>query len=243
VILPLAVAVYLSSYGARTPLLALRALARIRTLLLVLVPASALWTLAIVSSTGFLVVPVGMGMLALAVVPAPLAAGDVVTRVGRRGDLAGALTLGTVVLSLAALVSGWLVPTGQLVLAFQLYVFAAVLASALPTVRDAVIVPIRWAGWIAFLVALASVIYAAPSIDVSAMAAAAAMLVVGAATAAIVARLLSRDVIAAISGAGVRDPALGTALAATLGGPDAASVPVVYGVFCLVLAALAYLRR
>ncbi|MEK7863880.1 MAG: hypothetical protein AAB295_11525 [Chloroflexota bacterium] len=68
------------------------------------------------------------------------------------------------------------------------------------------------------------------------------LVVAGAGSAALVARIHRRDVRAAICGAGLRDPALAGALAYLAAGPDALGVPVVYAVAMAVVAAIA-LRR
>jgi hypothetical protein len=79
----------------------------------------------------------------------------------------------------------------------------------------------------------------APPLVLATAVAALALLSVGVATSAAVARVTGRDVRASIGGAGLRDPFLAIALASVISGPDSTGVPLLYGVFCLGLAALA----
>jgi hypothetical protein len=65
------------------------------------------------------------------------------------------------------------------------------------------------------------------------------LLVAGVGTSAAVARVTGREVRASIGGAGLRDPFLAIALASVISSPDSTGVPLLYGVFCLGLAALA----
>jgi hypothetical protein len=234
--LSLATAAYLVAYGARTPVLALRGLLRLDNLVAILAPAVAIGALAWATRDGG---PASVGILALAVVPAPLIGPEIVTRVGHRGDLAGALALGTVVLSVALLFVWGGLPTGQVLSGAQVFVLAALVAGALPTMRDAVLRPLRWLGWVAFAVSLSAFALGAPALDGAVFAAAAAALLVGLGVSWLVARLIQRDAWAVIAGGGLRDPALAGTVALLVGGPDAAAVPLVYAVMLLVLAAVA----
>ena len=222
---------------------------RLRNLTLVLVPAVAigLSSLLIAPLAGG---PIGDGAIALALVPAPLAASEVVTRLRGRMDLAGALVLGTIVLSLLATGSRGALAAGALFAAVEAFAIVAMVANALPTLRDAVLAPLRFGGWAAAAAVVVLALVNAPSIGDSTagaaaalVGAAAALFVAGTLTAAIVALLLRRDVIAAVAGAGLRDPVLAVAFAAATTGPESSAVPLVYGVFCLGLAAVALRRR
>ena len=222
---------YLVAYGARTPLLALRGLVRLRNIALIVVPALALGIVALV---------LGRSAIAVAVVPAPLVAPGIVSRMRGRMDLTGALVVGTVILSLV--VAGAQVPTGSMVTAFEAYAIPAMVANALPTIRDLLLVPLRVLGWGAFALVMIDAWLLQPQITVATVITAGALFVVGVAAAAAVAAATGRDIPATIAGSGLRDPALATALAAIIAGPDSTGVPLVYGVFCLGLAAFA-LRR
>jgi hypothetical protein len=186
---------------------------------------------------------ISAGALALALVPAPLAAGGIVSRMRGRADLAGALGLGTVVVSLLSVGSRGALAAGALFAATEAYAIAAMLASALPPVRDALLGPLRLVGWAAFAAVLVLALPEVPPIDGWTVLVAAALFVSGILAAAAVAIATRRDVVAAVAGAGLRDPALAIALAAVALPPGSTGVPLVYAVFCLGLAALALLRR
>jgi len=237
----LAALAYLASYGARTPLLALRGLLRFRNIVLVVAPAVAIgFSAAAVGA--FLGGDAGEGAIALALVPAPLVASEVVTRLRGRMDLAGVLAIGTAILSLLLIGGRGAIAAGALFAATEAYAIAAMIANALPSVRDAVLVPLRAIGWIAVAVVIANAVVAGPVIDGSTLLAAAAVFASGTLSAALVALLLRREITAAVAGAGLRDPVLGIAFA-TLLAPQASGVALVYGVFCLVLAAVALRAR
>src|SRR5882672_8917201 len=88
---------YLIAYGARTPLLALRGLTRVRNLALVIGPAVAMRALALALQDR-VHASVSAGAIAVALVPAPLVAPEIVGRLrGGRMDQAGALVLGTAI--------------------------------------------------------------------------------------------------------------------------------------------------
>jgi hypothetical protein len=231
--------VYLASYGARTPLLALRGLLRFRNALLVLVPAVALGVVARLIEA--YLPGASDGAFAVALVPAPLMASEVVTRLRGRMDLAGALVLGTMVFSVFFVGSRTAVAAGALFAATESFTIAAMVANAIPTLRDAVLLPLRVVGWLAAGIVVGLAILFPPRIDGTVVIAAAALLVVGALSAAIVAMALQRDVIASVAGAGLRDPALAVAVA-MLTDSSASGVALVYGVFCLVLGGAVALR-
>lgn len=237
----LAALAYLASYGARTPFLALRSLGRVRNLALVLVPAAAMGAVAL-ALAGRVDRDVSAGALLLVAVPAPLAAPGLVGRMRGRADLAGALVLGSVLFSLAiGSVTGDLA-SGAAVAGLEAYAIGALVANGLPPLRDLVLVPLRWVGWAALAAVLLIAALSGPRIDAAAIIAALALISAGTVSAVAVALLTGRDLRAAIGGAGLRDPvlAIGLALATS---PAALSVPVAYAVFCLVLAALALIRR
>lgn len=241
--LALAALVYLAAYGARMPILALRGLLRVRNLVLIAAPALALGALglALQDRVG---ASVAAGALAVAVVPAPLVGPGIVARLRGRMDLAGALGLGTIVVSLLVVGSRGALAAGALFIAFEVYAIAAMIAGAIPPLRDLLLVPLRLGGWAALAIALASGVFeTAPTFDLAVVTVALGLLVAGAAAAWAAAALTGREPLAAIAGAGLRDPVLAVALAAVTGGPAATGVPLSYAVFCLGLAAAARAAR
>jgi hypothetical protein len=195
---------------------------------------------------------VAAGAIALAIVPAPLLAPELVGRMRGRADLAGALALGTIILSLLVVGSRGALAAGALFAATEAFAISAMVANGLPTIRDFVLVPLRVIGWVA--VVLVFIVGAVtlpelletptgepPLIVVSALVAL-ALFLVGIASTVITVRVVGGDLRAAIGGAGLRDPALAIVLA-TITAPDSWAVPLVYAVFCLGLAAFALRRR
>jgi len=246
----LAALVYLAAYGARMPLLALRGLLRVRNLVLVVAPALALGVLALVieAQVGG---PVAAGAMAVAIVPAPLVSAGIVARLRGRMDLAGALVLGTIIVSLLVVGSRGSLAAGALFAALEVYAISAMFAGALPPLRDALLPVLRAVGWAAFVVVLAAAALvmpgaqdvARPLVDPSTVLVALVMFAAGLAVALAAAVATSREPLAAIAGAGLRDPALALALAAVTAGPEATGVPLIYAVLCLGAAALALMRR
>ncbi len=247
--------VYLGTYGARTPLLAMRALLRLRNLALILVPAAAMGAVALLLQ-GRVDERVAAGAIALAVVPAPFIAPELIGRMRGRADTAGALLLGTVMVSVLVIGSRGALAAGALFTATEAFAVPAMFANALPTIRDRVLVPLRVLGWIALVVIFAAALTTLlpPLFDrtasgteqlptLTSLLVAAAIFVAGTASTAATARAAGGTVRAAIAGSGLRDPALAIVLATIVSGPDAATVPLVYALFCLVLAAFAFRPR
>lgn len=230
------------AYGARTPLLALRGLLRVANLAVVIVPAVALGAVAL-AVDGRVDAGTAVGAVALAMVPAPFVGPEIVGRVRGRSDQAGAFVLGTILLSLLIIGSRGALAAGGLFTATEAFAIAAMIANGLPTIRDALLVPLRLIGWCAPLVILGTAVVLAPPIDAQTVLVAAALFVAGAGASAFVALRMGRDVPAAVGGAGLRDPALGVALALLTGGSSATGVALVYGVFCLVLGAISLRPR
>jgi hypothetical protein len=230
----------------------LRALMRARNLALIVVPAVAMGAIALFLQ-GRVDDRVAAGAIALAVVPAPFIAPEIVGRMRGRADLAGALVLGTVLASLLVVGSRGALAAGALFMATEAFAISAMVANGLPTVRDALLAPLRVIGVIALVVLLlatpvwSAIVDPPASLDVglvlSSALAAFALLLAGLVATVLVARVLGRDVPAAIGGAGLRDPALAVVLAVVTAGPASAAVPLCYAVFCLVLAALSLRAR
>lgn len=183
------------------------------------------------------------GLVALAVVPGALFAPAVVSAAGgRRSDMAGALLLGTVVLSVVLVATRPAMGAAGL-LAAQAFLVGSLVAGAMPTVRDRLAMPLRWAARIAAAIVIALAVASRPAIDVGtallSLAAVALTLVI----AGVVALALRRDVLSAAAAAGTRDPVLAIALAWSAGGPTATAVPVTSAVILGIVAAAVILRR
>ena len=238
----LATLVYLAAYGARMPILAFRSLLRLRNLILILGPSVVLSAIAF-ALQGRVDDRVAAGAFAVALAPAPLVGPGIVARLGGRMDLTGALGLGTILVAFV-LVSGQSgLPAGSLFIATQAYAIAATVGAVIPRLRDALLVPLRIAGWAAFAVVLAAGAVAPPAIDLVTVAVALGLLLAGIVASLAAAYETGREPLAAVVGAGLRDPALAVALATTATGTEATGVPLIYAVFCLVLAGAARVAR
>ena len=239
------------------PILALRGLLRLRNLVVIVLPAVALGLFAL-ALQGRVDERVAAGAISVAIVPAPLVGPGIVTRMRGRMDLAGALGLGTILVSLLVVGSRGSLAAAALFAAFEAFAIAAMVAGAIPQVRDPLLPALRVIGWLAFAVVLVTALLASiellsallagstvtpPALVAGSIAVAVALLGIGVVTAYAAALVTDRDPLATITGAGLRDPALAVALAAATSGPDATGVPLVYALFCLVLAGLALLRR
>ena len=250
--MPLGALLYLASYGGRMPLLAFRGLLRVRNLALVLGPAVGLGLFALAlqdRADG----RIAAGAIAVAIVPAPLVATGIVARLRGRMDLTGALCLGTIVLSLLVVGSRGALAAGALFVALEVFAIAAMVAGAIPPLRDLLLPVLRVVGWLAFAVVLESATVAGGSLFFQGQApaplvlesagVALALLVIGVAASSAVAVVTGREPLAAIAGAGLRDPVLAVALATVTAGPDATGVPLIYAAFCVVLTGMARLAR
>jgi hypothetical protein len=183
------------------------------------------------------------GLVALALAPGALLAPALVTAAGgRRSDMAGALLLGTLILSFVLVVTrpdaSMLAITGA-----QVFVVASLAAGAMPQVRDRILVPLRWVGYLAGLVVVVLAVAAGPAVGMGtvivALGAAAVPLVVAGA----VALALRRDVVSALAAAGTRDPIVAIAIAWATGGAEATAVPLVSAAILGIAAAALVLRR
>ena len=234
---------YLAAHGARTPFLALLGLRRLRNLVLVVAPYAVGVPLSFVISErqG---PATAAGLVAMAVAPGALLAPAVVNAAGgRRADMAGALLLGTLILSFLLVVtrssSTTLALTGA-----QAFVVASFAAGAVPTLRDRVLVPLRWLGYGAALAVVVLAAAEAPAIEASTVIVALVAVAVPLAGAGLAALVLRRDVLSAVSGAGTRDPIVGLTIAWASGGSDATAVPLVSAaILGIVAAALIFRRR
>jgi hypothetical protein len=240
--LALAALVYLAAYGARMPVLAFRGLLRLRNLILILGPSVVLGAIAF-ALEGRVDDRVAAGAFAVALAPAPLVGPGIVARLRGRMDLAGALGLGTILLSFVLVSARGPFATGGLSIATQAYAIAATVGAVIPRLRDALLLPLRIAGWAAFAVVLAAGALAAPAIDLVTVVVALGLLLAGVAASLAAAYETGREPLAAVVGAGLRDPALAVALATTATGAEATGVPLMYALFCLGLSGALRLAR
>ena len=243
----LALAVLLFVAGAQTPLLALLALRRRRTLLVVLGPYALLVPLALAVGPA-VDEPTRVGLLALAVAPAELAAPGLASAVRARLDTTGAYVAGTIVVSLA-LTLAFLGNAGPAALgaardAAFAFLVGMTFGGVVPMWRDRVLPVLRRLGDLALIVLVGTAILrAAPALSLSALAIALVVLVVGAGAALGAARLGGGDPWSAVAGSGTRDFAVAAAIAgAAL--PAAAALPLAYAaVLVLVGAVVVIVRR
>ncbi len=242
----LALFVLLFAAGAQTPLIALFALRRRRTLLVVVGPYALLVPLAIALGNA-VDAPTRLGLLALAVAPAELAAPGIAGAIRARIDTTGAYLAGTIVASFAltfafvgASAPAALGPARDAAFAFLL---GMTFGGALPTMRERILTPLRRLGDLALLVLVAlAIVGAGAHISGTAVALAVLMLIAGAAAAVVAAGLGGGHQWSALAGSGTRD----FAVAATITGaasPASAAVPLVYGALLFLGAALLVLLR
>ncbi|MEO8632325.1 MAG: hypothetical protein ABI466_03125 [Chloroflexota bacterium] len=183
------------------------------------------------------------GLIALALAPSALLAPALMTAAGaRRADMAGALLLGTLILSFALVVTR---PgtTTDAITAAQAFVVASLAAGAMPTVRDRVLRPLRWAGHLAGLAVLVLAAASAPRIDASTVLLALAALALTLGVAGLAALVLRRDRFSALAATGTRDPVVAVALASSIGGSEATGVPLVTAAILGIVAAALIIRR
>jgi hypothetical protein len=166
------------------------------------------------------------GLAAVVLAPGALLAPAVVTAAGgRRADMAGALLLGTAAMSFVLVATR----PGAITLALtaaQAFAVASLVAGAMPTVRDRLLVPLRWVGHVAGLAVILLAAASGPRIDAGTVAVALAAVALIAGVAGAAALALRREVFSALAAAGTRDPIVATALAWSIGGPDATGVPL-----------------
>ena len=183
------------------------------------------------------------GLVALVLAPGALVAPAVVNAAGgRRADMAGALLLGTAVLSFVLVATR----PGGITLALtgaQAFAVASLVAGALPTVRDRLLVPLRWAGHAGGLAVMLLAAANGPRVDVATAAAALAAVALLLGVAGAAALILRRDVFSALAATGTRDPVVATALAWSTGGVDATGVPLASAVILGIVAAALVIRR
>ena len=183
------------------------------------------------------------GLVALVVAPGALLAPALVSAAGgRRADMAGALLLGTLILSFILVVT----QPGSTTLAItaaQAFVVASLAAGAMPAIRDRVLMPLRWAGYGGAVIVVMLAAAGRPAIDASAVVVALVAVAVTFAAAGLAALALRRDLFSALAGAGTRDPVAAIAVAWATGGSDATAVPLVSAAILGIVAATLIIRR
>jgi hypothetical protein len=194
---------------------------------------------------------IGIGAAALAVAPGLVRGDRVAEALASSRDAAAALCTGTLLVTLlavepalrrvAAVGGAGVGGAGVGGVALALGVGAA-LAATVPTVRDQLLVPLRWAET-AFAVVLAGVAaYAALAsggISAPALAAAIALVLVGVAGSLLAMWIGGARGWPVLAGAGTRDPAIAAGFCLSVAAPAATAVPVAYGVVLLGAAAVA----
>ena len=210
--------------------------------MLVIAPYAVSVPLALVGA-GRLEAATAAGLVALAVAPGALLAPALVGAAGgRRSDMAGALLLGTLVLSFVLVVTrpdtSTLALTGA-----QALVVASVAAGAMPRLRERILVPLRWGGYVAGLAVVVLAVAGVPAIDVGTVIVALGAVAVTLVVAGAVALALRRDLFSAVAAAGTRDPIVAIAIAWATGGTDATAVPLVSAAILGIPAAALVLRR
>jgi hypothetical protein len=181
-----------------------------------------------------------IGLAAVAIAPALLAAPALAGAIGGRMDRSGALLIGTIAMWwILSLVRGSFGPAQNAMLAF---IVGAGITSALPMLPELVRTVVRRLGDAAFIVLAAIAVTGANPFDVTIVLAALALVAAVAGAAVLVARIGGVDVPSALAGAGSRDPAVATALVVASGGSTA--IPLYTGILLLALsAALALWNR
>jgi hypothetical protein len=183
------------------------------------------------------------GLVALAIAPGALFAPAVVSAMGgRRSDMAGALVLGTIIVSFV-LVATRPGASSLALTAAQAFAVASLVAGAIPTVRDRLLTPLRWAGHLAALGVIALAVASGPPIDTGTVGVALAAVAITLGIGGAVALALRRDPSPAIAGAGTRDPIVAIALAWSTGGSDATAVPLATAAILGIVAGALIIRR
>ncbi|HEV8656275.1 MAG TPA: hypothetical protein VGR85_12265 [Candidatus Limnocylindria bacterium] len=183
------------------------------------------------------------GLVAVTLAPGALLAPAFVSAAGgRRSDMAGALLLGTVILSFVLVVTR---PgaTTLAVTAAQAFAVASLVAGAMPTVRDRLLVPLRWAGHLAAAALILLAVASGPKVDLGTVVVALAGLALTLGVAGAVALALRRDLLSAPAAVGTRDPLVATALAWSTAGADATAVPLVSAAILGIAAGALIIRR
>ena len=217
-------------------MLALLALRRLRNLALVVLPyGPGLLLVALLGPA--LTDSDRAGLLAVAIAPALLSAPALATAMGGRMDRAGALLVGTIAASFVLSLVRAGAAGGAMQNAMLAFVVGAGVTSMAPMLPAVARTAVQRLGDVGSVVLLAVAIVGGPSLGPTAALAALALFVTTIGVAALVARIAGVDVRSAIAGAGTRDPAVATALAATIAGPGAGGIPLYSAALLLVFGA------
>jgi hypothetical protein len=180
-----------------------------------------------------------IGLAAVAIAPALLAAPALAAATGGRMDRSGALLVGTIGMWwLLSLVRGSFGPAQNAMFAF---IVGAGITSAAPMLPEIVRTFVLRVGDVAFIVLALIAMTGAGGLDAANGGATIALFVAVVGAAVLAARIGGVDVSSALAGAGSRDPAVATALAAAAGGSTA--IPLYSGVLLLALSAALALRN
>jgi len=232
--------------GSQTPLLALLALRRRRTLLVVVGPYAVLVPLALALGPA-LGDAAGLGLLALAVAPGELAAPGLAQALRARLDTTGAYVAGTIVasFSLTLVFVGNSAPAALATVRDAAFAFliGMTVGGVVPMWRDRALLLLRRVGDLALIVLVSTAILrGAPALTFASVALALLVLATGGAAAVAAARLGGGDPWSALTGSGTRDFAVAAAIAGSVS-PAAAALPLAYGAVLVVAAALVVLLR
>ncbi len=239
--------------GARTPLVAFMAFRRQRNVVGLFLP-QALFAVAAIAVAPILASDVGrdlaVGTAALAAAPGLVRGERFAEALGGSRDAAAALFTGTLLVTLLivepalgrfATVAGPGIGGAALALGG-----GAALAAMLPTVRDLLLAPLRWAETIFAASLAATTAIAALSSGPSplwAVAAAGGVLVLGTGGALVASWIGGARAPSVVAGAGTRDPGIAGAFCLSVSDPAAAAVPLAYGLMLLAAATLAIAAR
>ena len=183
--------------------------------------------------------PDRIGLAAVAIAPALLAAPGLAGAMGGRMDRAGALLVGTIGMWwILSLVRGSFGPAQNAMLAF---IVGAGITSAVPMLPEIVRTVVRRLGDAAFIVLVAIAVTGAAAFDATNALAAVALFVAIVGAVLLAARIGGVDLPSALAGAGSRDPAVATALAVAAGGSTV--IPLASGILLLALSAGLALRN
>jgi len=104
-------------------------------------------------------------------------------------------------------------------------------------------VPLQWASFLAALAVILFTLGTGPPVDAVGICVAFAALAVTLAVAGATALALRRDILSALAAVGTRDPIVATALAWSMGGPEATAVPLAGAAILGIVAAALVIRR
>ncbi len=237
---PVALALLFFAAGVRTPLLALLAFRRVRNIALIAAPYGA--GLLVVAALGpSLAEADRLGLVAVAIAPALLAAPALAGAIGGRMDRTGSLVVGSIAAWLVLSLTRGGAAAGVAQTTMLPFLIGAGVTSAVPMLPAVLRTAAQRLGDVAFLILAAIAVSSAGALDPANGLAALALFVAVAGSAAVVAGIGGVDLGSALAGAGSRDPAVATGLALALGG--AAAIPLYSAILLLALSAGLALRN